>query len=91
MAHTEPRKEPQGSGRDKGGVRGKTGGTVEKEPQKKEGGHDAFDNPRRDNETSSDFQGGRISPEQLADNAAAQAGSAAQSPASAGTAVRQSR
>jgi hypothetical protein len=70
MADNDTKKEPQSYGSDKGWVSGKTGGTVDNQPQKSEGGDDAFYNPRRDNETSADFQGGRISPEQLADNAA---------------------
>jgi len=70
MADNDTKKEPQSYGSDKGWVSGKTGGTVDNQPQKSEGGDDAFYNPRRDNETSSDCQGGRISPEQLADNAA---------------------
>lgn len=71
MAENDKQKEPQSYGSDKGWISGKTGGTIDNQPQKSEGGDDAFYNPRRDNETSTDFQGGKISPEQLADNAAA--------------------
>jgi hypothetical protein len=87
MADNDTKKEPQSYGSDKGWVSGKTGGTVDNQPQKSEGGGDAFYNPRRDNETSSDFQGGRISPEQLADNAASTRGSHS---AAATTAVAES-
>ena len=72
MAENEKEKEPQSYGADKGWVSGKTGGTVDNQPQKSEGGDDAFYNPRHDNEVSTDFQGGRISPEQFADNAQAE-------------------
>ena len=85
MAENDKEKEPQSYGADKGWVSGKTGGTVDNQPQKSEGGDDAFYNPRRDNETSGDFQGGMISPEQLAENSASvrgpgspQAGSSAE-------------
>jgi hypothetical protein len=76
MADNDTKKEPQSYGADKGWVSGQTGGTVDNLPQKSEGGDDAFYNPRRDNETSADFQGGRISPQQIADNAASSHGSA---------------
>jgi hypothetical protein len=81
MADSDTKKEPQSYGTDKGWVSGQTGGTVDNLPQKSEGDDDAFYNPRRDNETSADFQGGRISPQQLADNAAASHGSASSQPA----------
>ena len=77
MAENDKQKEPQSYGSDKGWISGKTGGTIDNQPQKSEGGDDAFYNPRRDNETSTDFQGGKISPEQLADNAAARGGNSA--------------
>jgi hypothetical protein len=84
MADTDTKKEPQSYGSDKGWVDGKTGGTVDNQPQKSGGGDDAFYNPRRDNETSADFQGGRISPEQLADNAASSQGGTATPAGSSG-------
>ena len=74
MAENDKQKEPQSYGSDKGWISGKAGGTVDNQPQKSAGGDDAFYNPRRDNETSTDFQGGRISPEQLAENASSARG-----------------